>query len=126
VKIPKHSIALLIKQKYPCENTKIPLKAKFFFSKVKNILLLFMESEKTRNTLVQHLNIFLILGQRNIFVVTKLVKNQENSWLIILNFINSRSKRIFLQDIYILKQFFNNHLAKEKDKKKTLSSNAYM
>jgi hypothetical protein len=66
------------------------------------------------------------LGQRNIFVVTKLVKNQENSWLIILNFINSRSKRIFLQDIYILKQFFNNHLAKEKDKKKTLSSNAYM
>jgi len=49
MKIPKHPMTLLITQNTHVKNTKIPLKAKllFVFSKVKGVILLYMESEKT-------------------------------------------------------------------------------
>jgi hypothetical protein len=49
MKIPKHPMTLLITQNTHVKNTKIPLKAKLLslFSKVKGVILLYMESEKT-------------------------------------------------------------------------------
>jgi len=48
MKIPKHPMTLLITQNTHVKNTKIPLKAKLLsvFSKVKGVILLYMESEK--------------------------------------------------------------------------------
>jgi Cu/Ag efflux protein CusF len=49
MKIPKHLMTLLITQNTHVKNIKIPRKAKlsFVFSKVKSVILLYMESEKT-------------------------------------------------------------------------------
>lgn len=93
----KTTLMVLLITQNTHENTKIPpKKASFlFFSKAKNIILLYIEIEKILNSLVLQ-PIFFLHGQRHILIVTNIMKSQESSWSTILNFVDSRGKRVFL------------------------------
>jgi len=60
---------------YQCENTKIPPKGKLFFFvffEDKSVILLYMEIEKTRNTLIQQ-PIFFYLRGKKIFLLLRVL-----------------------------------------------------
>jgi hypothetical protein len=75
---------------------KYPKRQNFFFSKVKNVLLLYMESEKTWNTLVQQLNMFFILGAKKYFHRYKTCKKSIKSLVNSSKFCWLRCERVFV------------------------------